>query len=123
MILDGKLSPKERRARAIEVLTQVGMKERLNHYPSQLSGGEQQRVSTEPAIFESSENKIKQDFGDVGHYCKGRVKQTRCTFAGRAYVSLHSSPPSPSWHCGQHPTRMEHSLSLSFMPTEEIWTL
>jgi putative ABC transport system ATP-binding protein len=33
------------RARASELLDKVGLADRLNHYPSQLSGGEQQRVS------------------------------------------------------------------------------
>jgi putative ABC transport system ATP-binding protein len=31
--------------RAKDLLTRVGLRERMNHYPSQLSGGEQQRVS------------------------------------------------------------------------------
>ena len=33
------------RARAIELLDKVGLKDRSHHYPVQLSGGEQQRVS------------------------------------------------------------------------------
>jgi putative ABC transport system ATP-binding protein len=33
------------RPRAIELLGRVGLGERFNHYPTQLSGGEQQRVS------------------------------------------------------------------------------
>jgi len=33
------------RTRAEEILDQVGLSERLDHYPSQLSGGEQQRVA------------------------------------------------------------------------------
>ena len=32
-------------ARAAEALEQVGLADRVNHYPSQLSGGEQQRVA------------------------------------------------------------------------------
>ncbi len=35
---------------AIKVLTQVGLKEKLNNYPSQLSGGEKQRVAVARAI-------------------------------------------------------------------------
>jgi putative ABC transport system ATP-binding protein len=32
-------------ARAVELLTRVGLQDRVEHYPSQLSGGEQQRVA------------------------------------------------------------------------------
>jgi putative ABC transport system ATP-binding protein len=50
MILSGVLSPSERRTRAKELLEMVGMGKRLNHVPSQLSGGEQQRVTIARAI-------------------------------------------------------------------------
>ncbi|KAK5576414.1 hypothetical protein RB653_007557 [Dictyostelium firmibasis] len=50
MILLGELSARERRERAISLLTKVGMKDRLDHFPSQLSGGEQQRVTIARAI-------------------------------------------------------------------------
>ena len=36
--------------RAIEILTEVGLGKRLNHFPSQLSGGEQQRVAIARAL-------------------------------------------------------------------------
>ena len=36
---------KHARLAAADLLDQVGLSERLNHYPSQLSGGEQQRVA------------------------------------------------------------------------------
>ena len=39
------------RRRAIELLNQVGLGERLDHYPAQLSGGEQQRVSLARAFI------------------------------------------------------------------------
>ncbi|MGD0645867.1 MAG: ABC transporter ATP-binding protein [Candidatus Bathyarchaeia archaeon] len=41
---------REAKAKAIELLTQVGLGERLNFYPADLSGGEKQRVSIARAI-------------------------------------------------------------------------
>ena len=45
MKIKGELSSTEMRARAIDLLTKVGLEHRLNHFPNQLSGGEQQRVT------------------------------------------------------------------------------
>jgi len=39
------------RRQAIELLNQVGLGDRLHHYPAQLSGGEQQRVSLARAFI------------------------------------------------------------------------
>lgn len=50
MILAGKLNKEQRRERAKALLEKVGMGERLGHVPSQLSGGEQQRVTIARAI-------------------------------------------------------------------------
>ncbi|MGW1077075.1 ABC transporter ATP-binding protein [Streptomyces sp. NPDC002537] len=43
-------SPSLRRSRAIEALHEVGLGHRLDHHPSQLSGGEQQRVAIARAL-------------------------------------------------------------------------
>jgi putative ABC transport system ATP-binding protein len=42
---------RQARARARELLTSVGLKDRLHHFPAQLSGGEQQRVSMARAFI------------------------------------------------------------------------
>lgn len=47
----GKKNPKETEKKAIELLTYLGLKERVNHKPSQLSGGEQQRVAVARALI------------------------------------------------------------------------
>ncbi len=43
--------PAELRQRAVELLTRVGLKDRLHHRPNQLSGGEQQRVAIARALL------------------------------------------------------------------------
>ena len=44
------LSRRDARARAMELLTMVGLKERADHRPGRLSGGEQQRVAIARAV-------------------------------------------------------------------------
>lgn len=50
MQLQGKLSREEIRARAIKLLGDVGLESRMDHFPNQLSGGEQQRVTIARSI-------------------------------------------------------------------------
>ncbi|RKU07472.1 macrolide ABC transporter ATP-binding protein [Candidatus Poribacteria bacterium] len=45
-----KTNTREAESRAIELLTQVGLVDRLHHRPAQLSGGEKQRVSFARAL-------------------------------------------------------------------------
>ncbi len=49
MIYSGK-SSRERKARTREVLKRVGLQNRMNHLPSQLSGGETQRAAIARAV-------------------------------------------------------------------------
>eukprot|EP00834_Sanchytrium_tribonematis_P007942 NODE_811_length_3740_cov_1.483251.p2 type:complete len:264 gc:universal NODE_811_length_3740_cov_1.483251:2639-1848(-) len=50
MELKGKLSVNERKKKAIDDLSLMGLGERLNHYPNQMSGGEMQRTTIARAI-------------------------------------------------------------------------
>ena len=45
-----RVSKSRRKERAVELLTQMGLRDRMNHKPSELSGGEQQRVAIARAM-------------------------------------------------------------------------
>ncbi len=48
-----RMNEKEAEKRAVELLTELGMAERLTHKPNQLSGGEKQRVAAARAMMMS----------------------------------------------------------------------
>jgi putative ABC transport system ATP-binding protein len=50
MKIKGELSTQEMRKRALDLLSKVGLSNRLSHFPNQLSGGEQQRVTIARAL-------------------------------------------------------------------------
>lgn len=50
MQLAGDLSAQEQKERAMQLLVDVGLQDRIYHLPSELSGGEQQRVTIARAL-------------------------------------------------------------------------
>lgn len=55
MIINNKITKDERKKRALELLEKFGLKDRANHKPYQLSGGEQQRVAIARALANNPE--------------------------------------------------------------------
>lgn len=45
MLINKEIKREERKEKAIKLLTDLGLSERINHYPKELSGGECQRVA------------------------------------------------------------------------------
>ncbi len=60
-LMYAKVHARERRERAVEILTRMGLGEKIDYYPNQLSGGQQQRVAicraviTQPSILLADE--------------------------------------------------------------------
>ncbi len=50
MYINNKIKKEKRKTRAIKLLEYVNMGDRINHYPRELSGGEQQRVAIARAL-------------------------------------------------------------------------
>lgn len=74
---------------ALELLDQVGLRERAEHYPNQLSGGEQQRVAiarafaSQPAVLFADE-----PTGNLDRETGARVVQTLFDLRERHHTSL-----------------------------------
>lgn len=50
MLINKKIDKSDRKTKAIDLLKNIGLGDRVNHYPKELSGGEQQRVCIARAL-------------------------------------------------------------------------
>ena len=50
MLINKEISKENRETKAKDLLKKLGLKERINHYPKEMSGGEQQRVAIARAL-------------------------------------------------------------------------
>ena len=50
MYINENILKESRKSKAVELLEKVGLKDRINHFPRELSGGEQQRVAIARAL-------------------------------------------------------------------------
>ena len=50
MLINKKIDRSDRKNKAIDLLNNIGLGDRVNHYPKELSGGEQQRVCITRAL-------------------------------------------------------------------------
>ena len=79
MFINKDIKKSERKDKAISLLKQFGLNDRITHYPNQLSGGEQQRVAIARALAdEPTGNLDKENEKLAFDYLKKICKEGKC---------------------------------------------
>lgn len=87
MLINKDIAKDKRKERAIQLLKQFGLEDRVNHYPKELSGGEQQRVALARALANDPEvliadeptgNLDKENEKLIFDYLKEMTRKDKC---------------------------------------------
>lgn len=87
MLINKDIAKDKRKERAIQLLKQFGLEDRINHYPKELSGGEQQRVALARALANDPEvliadeptgNLDKENEKLIFDYLKEMTRKDKC---------------------------------------------
>ena len=90
MLINKKIKKEERKEKAIKLLDELGLKSRINHYPKEMSGGEQQRVAIARSLANDPEyiladeptgNLDEKNEKNVFEILKEMSKSGKCVYA------------------------------------------
>ncbi|MCH2064823.1 MAG: ABC transporter ATP-binding protein [Roseibacillus sp.] len=89
VMIPGMIRSRSARARAMELLKEVGLEERMHHLPAELSGGEQQRVAIARALVNDPAMVFADEpTGNLDSHNGGEVMELLLDFAANLKTTL-----------------------------------
>ena len=89
VMIPGMIRSRSARERAMELLEEVGLKERMHHLPAELSGGEQQRVAIARALVNDPAMVFADEpTGNLDSHNGGEVMELLLDFAANLKTTL-----------------------------------